>query len=91
MLPSLLQSFPAGIRVDAIFLELAVKRGSANAETVRALAHLTTVMVDGKPDHLKFDIGQRAHIAALVECRKQPEMLLPSRRRLRDFPIVLCR
>src|SRR4051794_1584920 len=55
---------PSGFRINAVFLELAVECRAADAEPARDLAHLPMVMVDRQLDHLQFDIGQRAHIAA---------------------------
>src|SRR5882757_5227767 len=66
----------AGFRVDAVFLELPVERGTADAEAAGDLAHLAVVMVDRQLDHFEFDVGERAHVAALVERPQRTETKL---------------
>src|SRR5262245_15987297 len=54
-------------RIDAVFLELAVKGRTTDSKPPRHFAHLAVIVFDGEADHLQLDIGERPDIAALVE------------------------
>ncbi len=57
----------ARVGIDAVFLELAIKRRAADAEGVVRPRSLPLVVVDREADHVELDFREGPDIAAVVQ------------------------
>src|SRR6185312_8796865 len=54
-------------RLQPQFLELAIERGTSDAEASRDFGHVAVIARDREPDHFGFYVFELAHVAVAVD------------------------